>query len=66
MSVNSNALFVVHYWLDDKYRTHGKCTTDHRLDPGDVMYTQYGRATVRSCFHVTEVAPRAATTKGPK
>lgn len=41
--------YVVHYWLDNVTRTPGRCRTDHPLKAGDIMYTQHGRATVRSC-----------------
>ena len=41
--------FVIHYWLDNRNRTPGRCKTDHQLQAGDVIYTAQGRATVRSC-----------------
>ena len=44
-----NDVYQVHYWHDDRNETPGKCRTDHPVKPGDTIYTQHGRAIVRSC-----------------
>jgi hypothetical protein len=41
--------YVIHYRLDDKRQTPGRCKADYALTPGDLIYAKEGRAIVRSC-----------------
>lgn len=49
-------LYLVHFWLDDRLQTPGRCWTDHPYQRGDLIYAGAGRAVVRSCAAVTPVA----------
>jgi hypothetical protein len=51
-------LYLVHYRLDDVKGTPGTCRTDYKLEKGEVLYVQNGRATVRSCAFVVEKPAR--------
>jgi hypothetical protein len=59
-------LYLVHYRLDDVKGTPGTCRTDYKLEKGEVLYTRDGRATVRSCCFVVEVAALRTTNQGQR
>lgn len=42
--------YVLHYRLEDRAQTPGRCRTDHYVARGEVFYAAEGRAIVRSCI----------------
>lgn len=52
--------YIVHYRLDDRAGTPGRCRTDYHLDKGETFYAGPGRAVVRSC--IADVAVDATFT----
>lgn len=59
-------MYVVHYEIDNRARTPGRCRTDHPLERGDFIDVRDQRAVVVSCHAVTEAPARRPTNQGDR